>query len=109
LFATFEKVFTADFRDGDDLTRLRLDRYSGILSGAYGIRDNLELGVAVRGVNTDAEFKQFIDGDVSSGDVHKTGLGKVRVGLKYRPAELNFTSLSTIGFAGLAHWSPSLT
>ena len=32
----------------------------------------------------------------------RTGFGKIRVGLKYRPAELNFSSLSTIGFAGLA-------
>jgi outer membrane protein OmpA-like peptidoglycan-associated protein len=102
LFPMFEKVFTADVGAGTDFTRLRLDRYSATLSGAYGILDNLELGVAVRGVNTDAEFKQFIGGDVSSGDVHKTGLGKVRVGLKYRPVELDFSRLRTIGFAGLA-------
>jgi outer membrane protein OmpA-like peptidoglycan-associated protein len=102
LFPMFEKVFTADIGAGDDFTRLRLDRYSATLSGAYGILDNLELGVAVRGVNTDAEFKQFLGGDVSSGDVHKTGLGKIRVGLKYRPAALDFARLGTIGFAGLA-------
>jgi outer membrane protein OmpA-like peptidoglycan-associated protein len=102
LFPMFEKVFTADLGAGDDFTRLRLDRYSATLSGAFGILDNLELGVAVRGVNTAAEFKEFSGGDVSSGDVHKTGLGKIRVGLKYRPAELDFTGLKTIGFAGLA-------
>jgi outer membrane protein OmpA-like peptidoglycan-associated protein len=102
VFGTFEKVFTADFSDGNDLTRLRLDRYSSILSGAYGILDNLELGFAVRGVHTDAEIKQTVLGDQSSDDVHETGFGKVRVGLKYRPATLNFSSLSTIGFAGLA-------
>ncbi|HEX2276548.1 MAG TPA: hypothetical protein VHN13_05405, partial [Candidatus Tectomicrobia bacterium] len=101
LFPMFEKVFTADIGAGDDFTRLRLDRYSATLSGAYGIMDNLELGVAVRGVNTAAEFKQFMGGDVSSGDVHKTGLGKIRVGLKYRPASLDFARLGTIGFAGL--------
>src|SRR5919106_2879351 len=75
LFPMFEKVFTADIGAGDDFTRLRLDRYSATLSGAYGILDNLELGVAVRGVNTDAEITQTVLGDKSSGDVHETGLG----------------------------------
>jgi outer membrane protein OmpA-like peptidoglycan-associated protein len=102
LFGTFEKVFTADFRDGDDLTRLRLDRYSSILSGAYGILDNLELGVAVRGVHTDAEIKEFLGGDERSDDVHETGFGKIRVGLKYRPAALGVVHMPTLGFAGLA-------
>jgi outer membrane protein OmpA-like peptidoglycan-associated protein len=102
VFGTFEKVFTADFSDGDDLTRLRLDRYSSTLSGAYGILDNLELGVAVRGVHTDAEIKQTISGDKSSDDFHETGFGKIRVGLKYRPAMLRFSSLSPVGLGGLA-------
>jgi hypothetical protein len=93
LFPMFEKVFTADIGADDDFTRLRLDRYSATLSGAYGILDNLELGVAVRGVNTDAEITQTVLGDKSSGDVHETGFGKIRVGLKYRPAMLNFPSL----------------
>jgi outer membrane protein OmpA-like peptidoglycan-associated protein len=102
LFGTFEKVFSADFQDGNDLTRLRLDRYTSILSAAYGILDNLELGAAIRGVHTNAEVKQTIAGDVSSDDVHETGFGKIRVGLKYRPATLGFPALSTFGFAGLA-------
>ncbi len=102
LFGTFEQVFKSRFDDGTDVTRLDLERYSLILSGAYGILDNLELGVAIPGVTTDAESKQRIAGDVSSGDNHETGFGKIRVGLKYRPAELDFSSLRTIGFAGLA-------
>jgi outer membrane protein OmpA-like peptidoglycan-associated protein len=102
LFGTFEKVFTADFVNGNDRQRLRLDRYSGILSAAYGILDNLEVGLAVRGVNTDAEVKQTIAGDVSSGDVHETGFGKIRVGVKYRPAAFGVPALSALGFAGIA-------
>ena len=102
LFGTFEKVFTADFVNGNDRERLRLDRYSGILSAAYGILDNLEVGLAVRGVHTDAEVKQTIAGDVSSDDVHETGFGKIRVGLKYRPATFGVPALSTLGFAGIA-------
>ncbi|HXH11246.1 MAG TPA: OmpA family protein [Alphaproteobacteria bacterium] len=102
LFPTFEKVFTADISADDDFTRLRLDRYSAILSGAYGILDNLELGIAIRGAHTDAEVKQFIGADISSADEHETGFGKIRVGLKYRPAALGFPSMRTLGFAGLA-------
>jgi outer membrane protein OmpA-like peptidoglycan-associated protein len=34
--------------------------------------------------------------------VHETGFGKIRVGLKYRPAALGFPNLRAIGFAGLA-------
>jgi len=102
LFGGFEHVFKTHINDGNDLTRLDLERYSLTLSGAYGILDNLELGVAIPGVTTDAEVKQIVAGDVSSGDNHETGFGKIRVGLKYRPAELDFTSLRSIGFAGLA-------
>ncbi len=102
LFGTFEQVFKTRFNAGNDLTRLQLERYSLILSGAYGILDNLELGVAIPGVTTDAEVKQIISGDKSSGDVHDEGFGKIHVGLKYRPATLEFSSLRTIGFAGLA-------
>jgi OmpA-OmpF porin, OOP family len=81
---------------------LQLQRYGLTLSGAYGILDNLELGVAIPGATTAAEVKQSIAGDISSDDVHETGFGKIRVGLKYRPAMLDFSSLRTIGFAGLA-------
>ena len=102
LFGAFEQVFKTHVNDGNDLTRLDLERYSLTLSGAYGILDNLELGVAIPGVTTDAEVRQIVAGDVSSGDNHETGFGKIRVGLKYRPAELDFSSLRTIGFAGLA-------
>jgi outer membrane protein OmpA-like peptidoglycan-associated protein len=102
LFGTYEQVFNARFNAGSDVTRLQLERYGLTLSGAYGILDNLELGVAVPGATTAAEIHQVIGGERSSGDDHETGLGKIRVGLKYRPAELNFPSLSTIGFAGLA-------
>lgn len=102
LFGTFEKLFTADLVSGSDMTRLRLDRYGLTLAGAYGILDNLELGISVPGAVTDAEFRQNIAGDISKGDVHSEGFGKVRVGLKYRPAMWNYSSLSTIGFAGLA-------
>jgi OOP family OmpA-OmpF porin len=102
LFGTFEQVFKARFNDGNDLTRLQLERYSLILSGAYGILDNLELGVAIPGATTDAEMKQIISGDKSSGDVHNEGFGKIHVGLKYRPATLDFSSLRSIGFAALA-------
>src|SRR6266540_4002217 len=102
LFGTFEQVFKAHFNEGNDRTRLELQRYGLTLSGAYGILDNLELGVAVPGATTAAEIHQIIGGDKSSGDDHETGFGKIRVGLKYRPAELNFASLRTIGFAGLA-------
>jgi outer membrane protein OmpA-like peptidoglycan-associated protein len=102
LFGTFEQVFKTRFDVGTDVTRLDFERYSLILSGAYGILDNLELGVAIPGVTTDAESKQSIAGNISSDDVHETGFGKIRVGLKYRPAELDFSSLRTVGFAGLA-------
>jgi outer membrane protein OmpA-like peptidoglycan-associated protein len=102
LFGGFEQVFKTHFNDGNALTRLDLERYSLTLSGAYGILDNLELGVAIPGVTTDAEIKQIVAGDVSSSDNHETGFGKIRVGLKYRPAELDFSSLRSIGFAGLA-------
>jgi outer membrane protein OmpA-like peptidoglycan-associated protein len=103
LFGTFEKLFTFDFQQPNERDRLRLDRYNAILSGAYGILDNLELGVAVRGATTDAEFQQyFANGDVSSGDNHETGFGKIRVALKYRPVSLDFSSMRTVGFAGLA-------
>jgi len=102
LFGTFEQVFKAHFNEGNDLTRLELQRYGLTLSGAYGILDNLELGVVVPGATTAAEIHQITNGDKSSGDNHEEGFGKIRVGLKYRPAELNFSSLSTIGFAGLA-------
>ena len=59
-------------------------------------------GGAVPGATTAAEIHQVIGGERSSGDDHETGFGKIRVGLKYRPAELNFPSLSAISFAGLA-------
>jgi outer membrane protein OmpA-like peptidoglycan-associated protein len=102
LFGTYEQVFKARFNAGSDVTRLQLERYGLTLSGAYGILDNLELGIAVPGATTAAEIHQVLGGERSSGDDHETGFGKIRVGLKYRPAELNFPSLRTIGFAGLA-------
>jgi outer membrane protein OmpA-like peptidoglycan-associated protein len=102
LFGTYEQVFKARFNAGSDVTRLQLERYGLTLSGAYGILDNLELGIAIPGATTAAEIHQVIGGERSSGDDHETGFGKIRVGLKYRPAELNFPSLRTIGFAGLA-------
>jgi outer membrane protein OmpA-like peptidoglycan-associated protein len=102
LFPMCEQVFTADLGAGDDFTRRRLDRYRTTLSGAYGILANLELGVAMRGVHTDAEVKECLGGDERSDDVHETGFGKMRVGLKYRPAALGVVHLRTIGFAGLA-------
>jgi outer membrane protein OmpA-like peptidoglycan-associated protein len=102
LFGTFEQVFKTRFNEGNDVTRLEFERYSLILSGAYGILDNLELGVAIPGATTDAESTQIISGDKSSGDVHETGFGKIRVGLKYRPAVLALPSLRPIGFSSLA-------
>jgi hypothetical protein len=102
LFGTYEQVFKARFNAGTDVTRLQLERYGLTLSGVYGMLDNLELGVAVPGATTAAEIHQLIGGARSSGDDHETGFGKIRVGLKYCPAELNFPSLSTIGLAGLA-------
>jgi outer membrane protein OmpA-like peptidoglycan-associated protein len=102
LFGSFEQVFKARFNEGNDRTRLELQRYGLTLSGAYGILDNLELGVSAPGATTAAEMHQIVGGDKSSSDNHEEGFGKIRVGLKYRPAELNFSSLSTIGFAGLA-------
>jgi len=102
LFGAFEHVFKTRFSDGAAVTRLDLERYSLTLGGAYGILDNLELGVAVPGLTTDAEIKQIVAGDVSSGDNHETGFGKIRIGLKYRPATLDFSSLRSVGFAGLA-------
>jgi outer membrane protein OmpA-like peptidoglycan-associated protein len=59
LFETFEQVFTARSNQGDDLTRLHLERYSLVLGGAYGIRDNLESGLALPGVTTDAELAKL--------------------------------------------------
>jgi hypothetical protein len=58
LFGTFEQVFKAHFNEGNNLTTLALQRYGLTLSGAYGILDNLELGVAIPGASTDAEIKQ---------------------------------------------------
>jgi outer membrane protein OmpA-like peptidoglycan-associated protein len=102
LFGTFEHVLKGRLDVDNVSTRLDLERYSLILSGAYGILDNLELGVAVPGVTTDAELRQNIAGDISADGEHETGFGKIRVGLKYRPVQLDFTSLRSVGFAGLA-------
>jgi outer membrane protein OmpA-like peptidoglycan-associated protein len=103
LFGTFEKVFTAEFRQGDDRQRLRLDRYSAILGGAYGIRDDLELGLAIPGVHTAAESKQSIGGETSSGDVHETRLGNIHVGLKWRPFDEPQSAFASVpGLASIA-------
>jgi outer membrane protein OmpA-like peptidoglycan-associated protein len=67
LCSTLETVFTADFRHGNNRQRLRRDRYDGILSGAYHRRHDLELGVAMWGVTTDAEAKP-------SGDLQSCGV-----------------------------------
>lgn len=55
VLGTFEKVLTAECRAGDDCLQLRLERYSAILSGAYSIRDGMELGVAIPAVHTAAK------------------------------------------------------
>jgi hypothetical protein len=51
------------------------------------------------GITTDAEPEQAIMGDQRSDGESETELGNMRVGLKYPPAVLAFSSLCPVGFA----------
>ncbi len=103
LYSTYERVFSIFTRQADNTRQLTFERYSGIFSAAFGLRDNLELGLSVPGVQTDAQDRLTINRDVREDDVHELGLGKIRVGLKFRPAEIRLPVLEYIpGFAGLA-------
>src|ERR671924_250004 len=68
LYGTYERVFSIFTRQADNTQQLTLERYSGIFSAAYGILDNLELGLSVPGVQTDAQGRLTINRDVSEGD-----------------------------------------